>query len=170
MSCRCFDELRITGTDLRQRFELSKCSCNSRFDVSEMGKSFRLRSGTVENTEKIKVDGVLFQGTEVSRCDYLFVYKGCRYLFVELKGTEVGKAVQQLDSTIEKLYSAKILSDNDEVRCFVVSSCHPNNNGSYRTAETKLKKKWGSKFGRGIYLKLKSREIVYDALLDKVQN
>lgn len=51
---------------------------------------------------KIRIDNALIKGNDVSKCDYgLWVEEGNRMILIELKGSDVEKALRQLFSTHE---------------------------------------------------------------------
>lgn len=57
---------------------------------------------------QFKVDGGIIQGTTVSRCDYLVVNDTARRAyFIELKGSDVKKAMGQIDNTIAMVRDLK---------------------------------------------------------------
>lgn len=73
--------------------------------VSEKGKTF-----TLDNRESrigvrcIKVDDCVFMSIDGKKCDYIFeVSNRSRVYFIELKGSDIVKAISQLLETIEKL-------------------------------------------------------------------
>lgn len=57
--------------------------------------------------EKIKIDGGLINNNLTERCDYAVkAYSGNNldtYIFIELKGTDLRKAISQLETTINTL-------------------------------------------------------------------
>ncbi|NEO65551.1 MAG: hypothetical protein F6J98_36230 [Moorea sp. SIO4G2] len=76
---------------------------------------------TFENSKRdkilvIKVDGCAIADNETKRCDYALVCSNVE-IYVELKGSKILHAVEQIESTI------RLLSDNPQKidkRCFVV--------------------------------------------------
>ncbi|MBR0282613.1 MAG: hypothetical protein IJQ81_13700 [Oscillibacter sp.] len=57
---------------------------------------------------QFKVDGGIIRGTTVSRCDYLVVNDTARRTyFIELKGSDVKKAMGQLDNTLAMVRDLK---------------------------------------------------------------
>ena len=49
---------------------------------------------------KIRIDNALIKGNDISKCDYgLWVDEGNRMILIELKGSDVEKALEQLFST-----------------------------------------------------------------------
>ena len=53
---------------------------------------------------QFKIDGGVIRGTQVSRCDYLVVNDtGKRAYYIELKGSDVRKAMEQIDNTVSMI-------------------------------------------------------------------
>lgn len=70
----------------------------------------------------IKVDGCAIVDNKTLRCDYLLVPTNKVEIYVELKGSKIKHAVEQIESTI------RLLSDNPQKikkLCFVVSTRVP---------------------------------------------
>ncbi|NEQ56096.1 MAG: hypothetical protein F6K53_01225 [Moorea sp. SIO4A1] len=66
---------------------------------------------------KIKVDGCAIRDNKTLRCDYALVCSNGVEIYVELKGSKIAHAFEQIESTIN------LLSDNPQKidkRCFVV--------------------------------------------------
>lgn len=74
---------------------------------SEEGKSFSIKRKSKDTQFcRVEVDGCLLTSKEKgdNKCDYLFIH--CQkeeFYFVELKGTELMKAIEQLDKTVRAL-------------------------------------------------------------------
>lgn len=71
--------------------------------ASESGKMYKLENESRFKIKKVKVDGCFAQNAGEQRCDYLFVIDNeetKRAIFVELKGGDLVKALQQVFSTV----------------------------------------------------------------------
>ncbi len=90
--------------------------------VSENGKTFQLdnKESKVE-VVGIKVDGCVFTKKDGIKCDYLLGVESKKKLFyIELKGTDIIKAIEQIETTISKtksfypnwVYEARIVLGN----------------------------------------------------------
>lgn len=89
----------------------------------ERGKSIIFENDKRRKFQKIVVDGC--QILDGARCDYLLVDKktGDEY-FVELKGMDVGHALEQLDRSIKQL--SDLRNKTKTTRAFIISSsCSP---------------------------------------------
>jgi hypothetical protein len=69
--------------------------------VRERKSRFRILNPSNKNIEKVKVDGCLITGNQEKRCDWLFALPADqRVLYVELKGSDIEKAAEQLEATV----------------------------------------------------------------------
>ncbi|HEY9811850.1 MAG TPA: hypothetical protein V6D13_21175 [Halomicronema sp.] len=94
---------------------------------------------------KIKVDGCVIK-EESQKCDYVLIPDYQVEIYVELKGTDIPKAIEQLESTIE------LLSDNPKkIRklCFIVSTRCPKTASDIQ----KIAKNFKTKYNSSFYLK-----------------
>lgn len=77
--------------------------------VSENGKAFRLINNSGFEFAHYKVDSCLIKDNNEQKCDHLFVvdkkHEGAAY-FVELKGTRLADAINQLLNSINILYKS----------------------------------------------------------------
>lgn len=70
--------------------------------IQENGRNYRGNNRTEKKLCCYKVDGGVIQ--EGQRCDYALVNNGeSKVYFIELKGTDISHAADQIRSTIEKL-------------------------------------------------------------------
>ncbi len=100
--------------------------------VSENGKKYQLTTNGNEQSVVYAVDGVIVK--EGSRCDKLVLVKRSakevtpeRWTesFVELKGTDVNHAIEQLRQTLKK--SIFKHPSNDDIRARIVAQSFPSN-------------------------------------------
>lgn len=101
----------------------------------------------------IKVDGCVIKDTETLRCDYTVVPCDQIEIYVELKGSDIIHAVNQIESTIS------LLSDNPQTIkkfCFVVSTRVPKQTTSIQQLQSRFKKKFNASF------RIKNIQDVYD--------
>lgn len=173
MSCKCFDNSAPdSALSFDELYVQSKCSCSARFVVIENSSKFAIEPTSLENIDKIKIDGFLVSSKTNKKCDYLFVYKECgvhkKFVFVELKGCDLATAVAQLDSTIEMFYSKHYL-DQVDVRCGIVFTTYPRDNGTYRNLKRKLENKYSKKL-RSIRVEQNSRNLIYNCVTDQFRD
>ena len=74
--------------------------------AEENGLSFTLQNDSKLVVKKWAVDNVVFKGRKEKRCDYLLFVKGIDidvYYWIELKGSDVIKACEQILSTINMI-------------------------------------------------------------------
>lgn len=170
MSCNCFNTKKAPDSTLglKDRIEKSKCTCSSRFTVQENRRTFSINKNVCEvDLEKIKVDGFLINSTAIKKCDYLYIYnKSNTYIFVELKGSDIKHALDQLKSVIEYFYNEKVINTNTTIRGAVAFSTYPGNNSTYRTAKARLMNNLSKKF-KNINIVEKSKKVNYDLIADK---
>lgn len=157
MACNCFkNPPQLTEKSFKGKIDGCKCTCDSRFKAEENGRSFHIERGTPINIiDKIKVDGYLLNSNDFKKCDYLFIIKEnpkndtddgdpIKYIFVELKGTEVTTAVKQIESTIDIFCNEGILR-NVYVDGVLVFAKYPKNDGTYRKSLASLNNKFSRK-------------------------
>jgi len=100
----------------------AKCVVSSKNKLivcSENNKKIIFNNSTQKKVEKITVDGCVI--TNGIRCDYLVRTKELESdNFVELKGSDVIKAIKQLERSIKKL-----ARDNSKIHAYVISSRVP---------------------------------------------
>ncbi len=165
MPCSCFARTAI-GETLAEKINNCKCSCGARFVVEENGRRFQIQ-GTVENVDKIKVDGCLCSDQQTKKCDYLFIYKNGDvklYVFVELKGKNIETAIKQLVSTIEIFCSEGILNSAN-LKAFIVSSKYPSHDSTYRSRKAKFEKLF-SRYRAEI--RQKNNSILYNPITNSI--
>lgn len=171
MSCKCFDKKPgfSETAPFDERYEQSKCRCNSRFTVSENRSKFTIGSKDLTKVDKVKIDGYFDRSSEHRKCYYLFVYTSDPkqiYIFVELKGTDISHAVTQIGNTVNLFYDQGYLKGKQVVGA-IVSSRHPSNDGTYRKAKQILERSLSSKI-KGFRIEKKNKEMTYDPTQDKV--
>ena len=106
--------------------DYDKCTSNvsdSNIVVKENKSSFQLRNPQRLGIKKIQVDGCLIDDDR-ERCDWLLVVDSDnpRALYVELKGSDIDKAIKQLEATL--IYTKSDFVDANR-ECFVVSTRVP---------------------------------------------
>ena len=91
--------------------------------ISEKGRKFTIINTQRETIVKIRVDGCLIND-ERKRCDFLFEIGSECYcaIYVELKGSNVGRAFEQLTSTLDCICHRH---SNHKIICHIVSSRSP---------------------------------------------
>ncbi len=110
----------------------SECFDNSTV-AKENHKEFRLENKSKKTICRVKVDGCLIDDQRTKRCDYLFkVCETKKHFLVELKGTDVNKAVEQIISTFDFI-NRKLKLSPEYYEGVIVSSSVP------RAAEQKFR-------------------------------
>ncbi|MDR2917636.1 MAG: hypothetical protein LBV74_22825 [Tannerella sp.] len=135
----------MNGLSFSQKYDKSKCRCEARFMVCEKRSKLYIEPKNLAEIDKIKVDGCLHKSQTTHKCDYLFVYKqndhNRKFIFVELKGSDVNTAFAQIKETLT-LFKNEHLLNNVEVRGVIVLNSNPLSSGSLRVEKLKLKKEF----------------------------
>lgn len=146
-SCKYKDDC-IVFSDTRSR---AKCEENARkyTIVNSLGEHialYHIDGGVIKDASS--------QHCSMSRCDYLFVISGKKQVFTELKGVDVGKALDQIYNTLD-LLGDEIVKEVEVYGRIVVASATPRLSASpkFTRLQTRLKKLRGN---------LKVRERVFD--------
>ena len=163
MSCTCFNDDNIKGT-LEYLLKNHKCICRARFCAGENGRKFQILNCCIEDVDKYKIDGFLNNSQAQRKCDYLFVWKKKEYIFVEFKGKDIVRAIDQITKTVEWFKYENVFT-NVSVMAFIISSAYPSNNGTIR----KLKLKFQKEFIRlNAQLIIKNIKSSYDPQVKKI--
>lgn len=173
MSCKCFVKSPIFKKDssFEMKIEMSKCTCNARFCVTENKSSFCIDSKEKKKIEKIKIDKCLNNSSEHRKCDYLFIYNSGNkqsniYIFVELKGEDIAHAVTQIENSINIFLENGHLI-KEKVIGAIVNSRNPSNDGSYRKAKLRIERLLAPKL-KYFRVEKSYRRMIYDPINDKV--
>ncbi len=122
--------------------------------AKENGKRFEIES--IENFTKIRIDDCLIDSQDVEKCDFGFVRNSNNdFYFVELKGKDVKKALNQITNTITIFESAFIKIPKEKRFGFIISSRNPLSS----TETNNLKQAFAKKCGR--LLEIKSMHCKY---------
>jgi len=117
MSCTALQQL-LDAADKAPCFSTSTAA-------SEKGKTFRFDNSHDKTVCRVRVDGCLIISTATKKCDYLFhVLEDAGYYLVELKGTDVEQAVEQILQTFEQV-NARIKAKPQQYTGVIVSSSVP---------------------------------------------
>jgi hypothetical protein len=129
------------------------CTTTSKI-ASENGKRFEIESN--ENFTRIKIDDCLINSQVVGKCDFGFVrHSNNDFYFVELKGSDIEKALNQIISTINYFNNNFIIIPKNQRLGFIVSSKVP----SGGTDIKKLKQVFAKHHGK--ILEVKNRVLIY---------
>lgn len=121
--------------------------------ASENGKRFEIIKN--ENFTKIRVDACLITSQEIEKCDFGFIrLSNSDFYFVELKGSNIEKALSQIISTIDYFNNLINIPKNKRLG-FIVSSKVP----SAGTDINKLKQIFAKNYGR--VLEVKNKDLKY---------
>ncbi len=136
-----------------------RCEKRTRYKLivrEEKGRKFTIRNPDEIEVRVIQIDGCVFTNvTDGLRCDWLFVpTAGNVEIYVELKGSDIGHGIKQLESTIQKV--------SENVRrtpkcCYIVSSrSNPAFSTRIQVATKRFKKTYAAK------LKVKNRSVEHN--------
>jgi hypothetical protein len=88
------------------------------------------------------------------RCDYLVIAPG-QEIYIELKGSNVKHAVEQLATTIEHKHIKQLTDKSSLKLCFIASTRCPINSTEIQNLKKKFKQKYQAK------LTIKNGEIIH---------
>lgn len=129
------------------------CTSNSK-TATENGKRFEIESN--ERFTRIKIDSCLINSQVVEKCDFGFIRNSNDdFYFVELKGSDIEKALRQIISTINHFNNNFIIIPQNKRLGFIVSSKVP----SAGTDVKKLKQIFAKHHGK--ILEVKNRVLIY---------
>lgn len=127
--------------------EYHNCCSKSKV-ASENGKRFEIISN--EDFTRIRIDDCLIASQEVQKCDFGFIrHSNNEFYFVELKGKDVKKALNQITNTITIFESTFIKISKEKRFGFIVSSRNPLSS----TETNNLKQAFAKKHGRLLEIK-----------------
>lgn len=133
--------------------QFSDCSSNSKV-ASENGKRFEIISN--EDFTRLRIDGCLINVNEQEKCDFGFIrHSTDEFYFVELKGSNIDKAFNQIVATIKLINSEFIVIPKNKRLGFIISSRVP----SAGTDIKKIKQKFARDYGKN--LEIKNRVLTY---------
>lgn len=122
--------------------------------ASENGKRFEIIKN--ENFTRIRIDACLITSQEIEKCDFGFVrHSNEEFYFVELKGSDIEKALRQIVSTINYFNNNFVNIPQHKRLGFIVSSKVP----SAGTDINKLKQIFAKNYGR--VLEVKNKDLKY---------
>lgn len=134
--------------------EKNQDCCTKSKVASENGKRFEIDSN--EDFTRIKIDGCLIPSQQVEKCDFGFVrHSNNEFYFVELKGKDINKAINQIISTISNFEENFIKIPKERRFGFIVSSKNP----LVGQATNILKLEFAKKYGK--LLEIKNRHCNY---------
>lgn len=86
------------------------------------GMEFMLNNMSRKKIMVIKVDDCIIK-EEQMKCDYLFINcNDARLYFVELKGKDILKAIEQIEMTIKYFKENKYFKESKSINAYIVSS------------------------------------------------
>ncbi|MFK8281419.1 hypothetical protein [Capnocytophaga cynodegmi] len=132
------------------------CDTKSNKVANEKGKRFEIQCAK-NYYLKIRVDDCLNADKTTKKCDYLFIrdYEcesdETEFYFVELKGSEIDKAFEQIVNTAQYIKTQIRSLPKEKILGFIVSSKFPKGG----TDTTKLRQKFAKKYGRNLHIQNK---------------
>jgi len=94
--------------------------------AKENGRTFKINNKSKFAINKVKVDNCYIKSNKIEKCDYLFeIIKNeniIQIFYVELKGKELKKGMEQLESTMRY---CKTIHKNIKKQCHIVVSRVP---------------------------------------------
>ena len=105
----------------------------------ENGKRFLIVNPQNKTVCRVQVDNCLITSQVVKKCDFLFhVHQDDNYYLVELKGTSIDVAVEQIVSTFD-IVNRKIKTSADNYTGIIVSSAVPKSaNQKFKNLQDKV--------------------------------
>ena len=115
----------------------------------DKGESRKISFNNPEQLEiiEIKIDGGLICNVKMVKCDYmLYIPSGYKYRenYIELKGSDIAHAVEQIISTVQYLLrnaSGSIKKDNER-KGYIISRRVPKADTSVQTHKERMKKSY----------------------------
>lgn len=147
----------------KMKTKFPNCCDTKRNKVAqENGKKFEIKCSETYYL-KVRIDDCLISCKQVNKCDYLFIrdYECLQgeteFYFVELKGSDIKKAFEQIKNTISYIKSNHISSlSKNKILGFIVSSKVPRGGVDV----TKMKLEFSKKYGREP-LKIQCKKIIH---------
>ena len=120
--------------------ECSELSSNKIISVSENKRKFIIQNHSNYKINKVTVDGCLIKDSK--KCDYLFEILPKedvkKVFYVELKGSHIKEAIEQLETTVK--FCQKIHNNLDKYS-FIVASKVPKSRTDTQNIKTEFKRK-----------------------------
>jgi len=117
--------------------ECAQDRCDTKIVLQENKNKITFLNPNQDKILTIKVDGCVISDNETLRCDYALMPSDEVEIYVELKGSDIVHAVEQIKSTI------RLLSDNPQKikkLCFVVSTRVPKQTTNIQQLQSQFKK------------------------------
>lgn len=137
--------------------DCNDCNNNRNISVKENKRSFVLKNIAALSVNKVEVDGCYI--TTGKKCDYLFeIMQKCngekplKVFYVELKGKDIEKAVEQLENSMKYCNN---LHKNIPRECHIVASRYPRSTPSSQ----ELKKSFKQRNGVQLFISTNTKEI-----------
>ena len=123
--------------------ECEEYRCDQKIVLQENKSKIIFLNPNQDKILTIKVDGCVISDNETLRCDYALIPSDEVEIYVELKGSDIDHAVEQIKSTI------RLLSDNPQKikkLCFVVSTRVPKQTTTIQQLQSQFKKNFNASF------------------------
>lgn len=121
--------------------EKSLCGLNDKIIVCKENQSeYRAENLALDNVYKFKIDGDILSVSDSSvRCDYLVENETKKHAyFIELKGSDITHAIEQIEATINK-YKGKLTLYEIKPRIIYKNNTHDIKNSKVRQFKSKYK-------------------------------
>lgn len=121
---------------------MSNCretSKNKEFIFEEKRSKLTLKNSNEVYSTKIKVDGCEIKG-DTKRCDFMLTTDKLE-IYIELKGTDISKAIIQIESTIGKLGSNNSIPER---KAYIICTRVPLASTEIQILALKLKKNFNA--------------------------
>lgn len=143
---------------------MSECPCSedvfsSKVSVAEKATKATFRNPDKKKITKTQVDGCLVKGSVA--CDWFIVRDDCDGVVLELKGSDVAHALDQIEATFDFLRQNDRLTIRSAglVVC-VKCSQHPAFNSKVQRAKERLRKKYSAP----LHIIVGNKELEFDHL------
>jgi hypothetical protein len=136
--------------------ECEKIRDDSSIVISDPGSKNNRSKFRLNNLQKASISVIRVDGCAIKtgiRCDYLLGLPSKQEIYIELKGSDIKHAVEQLARSIEMLSCHNELGGK---LCFVASTKCPINSTEIQVLKKKFRKKYNAK------LTIKNGEIIHE--------
>lgn len=149
---------------IEQLLKDNPCCCDTKSNkvAEEKGRRFEIVCKK-KNYLKVHIDNGLIKDSNDNKCDYLFIRdytceeNKTEFYFVELKGSDIEKAFNQIEESITEVKKKHIKSlPKEKIRGFIVcSKVRPQINQLIKIKKDKFKKTYGKE------IDIKSNQLFY---------
>ncbi len=127
---------------LKELINVNQGCCTKSKVASEKGKRFEIISS--DTFTRIRIDDCLIKSQTTEKCDFGFIrHQNNDFYFVELKGTNIQKAFNQIVSTINYFETNLIKVPYEKRFGFIISSSVPKSGTNVKKLKLEFAKNYG---------------------------